>query len=230
MKKKIAAIQSNYIPWKGYFDIINSVDAFIIYDHVQYTKNDWRNRNKIKTHQGIKWITIPVSSRFGAKIHEVFCINNNWRKKHLNMIKYEYNKAGFYKEFIDFFEKLYLSSDETNLSKINFSFIASICQILDIKTKIVNSLDFNLVGDKIECLVELCKLFNANVYLSGPRGRGYLNEKLFKDENIDVIYMNYSGYKEYNQLFPPFDHFVSIIDLIFCEGKNAKKFMLSFNQ
>lgn len=117
--KKLAIIQSNYIPWKGYFDIINMADEFIIYDDAQYTKNDWRNRNKIITNQGVTWITIPVKHSTSQKINEIEVLNNKWRKIHWKTLQQNYSKANYFKNYIEIFEELYLKEEISSLSKIN---------------------------------------------------------------------------------------------------------------
>jgi hypothetical protein len=227
--KKIAILQSNYIPWKGYFDMINMVDEFILYDDMQYTKRDWRNRNKIKTSKGSEWLSIPVTvkGKFFQKINETKVSDNVWRKKHFNAIKHNYSKSPYFKDYIHIFEDLYLNSKEEYLSQINYDFIIAINKILDIKTKIRTSSEFNLIEGQTEKLLGICKDTKANIYLSGASAQSYFDEELAQKENIKVEWMDYSDYKEYNQLFLPFEHGVSILDLIFNEGENAKKFMKS---
>jgi hypothetical protein len=231
--KRIAIVQSNYIPWKGYFDLINMVDEFILYDHVQYTKNDWRNRNRIKTDRGAQWITIPVIHEHrDQKICETRVVNDTWKKKHWRFIRQYYRRARFFGLYEEILGKLYLEDDETFLSRINFKFIRVIAEILGIRTKISASwsMDYQLVGGRSERLVALCKEAGASEYLSGPTAKNYLDEDLFKKERIRVIWMDYTGYPEYRQLFcPPFIHEVSIIDLLLNEGaEGARKHMLSF--
>jgi len=228
MTKKVAILQSNYIPWKGYFDIINSVDEFVLYDTVQFTKNDWRNRNKIKTHQGTIWITIPVKHSLSQKIYEIEVLNNKWRKQNWKTLNLNYSKAKYFNKYKDIFENLYLNSNETFLSKINYKFICAINEILEIDTKITWSSEYNLKGEKSEKLLNICKQANTTEYISGPAAQNYLDTNIFEKENIKVTWMNYNNYKEYNQLYPPFEHGVSILDLIFNEGENATKFMNSF--
>ena len=229
--KKIAILQSNYIPWKGYFDLINMVDEFIFYDEVQYTKNDWRNRNKIKTPQGIQWLTIPVRQEsLDQKIKDTKITDKKWNIKHWRTISQNYSKAKYFKEYKDIFEKLYLTCDEEYLSQINYKFITTINEILEIKTKLRWSSEFELVDGQTEKLLGICKDCNADIYLSGPAAKDYFNEDLAKQENIKVEWMDYSGYKEYEQLNPPFEHGVSILDLIFNEGDRAKEFMKSFGE
>lgn len=228
--KKVAILQSNYIPWKGYFDLINMVDEFVLYDDMQYTRRDWRNRNKIKTSQGLKWLTIPVDAKgkYFQKINETKISEKDWAKKHWQQIKQNYSKSNYFKEYKDIFEELYLGCEENYLSQINYKFIVTICKILGITTKIRWSSEFELIDGQTEKLLSICKDCNADVYISGPAAKDYLNEDLVKKENIQVEWMDYSGYKEYEQLHLPFEHGVSVLDLIFNEGVNAYKFMKSF--
>ncbi|MFN4219965.1 MAG: WbqC family protein [bacterium] len=230
--KKIAIIQSNYIPWKGYFDVINMVDEFVILDDVQYTKRDWRNRNIIKAPNGLIWLTIPVEvkGKYFQKIKEVIIADNKWNKKHWLTLLHSYSKAKYFKEYKEFFEELYLNCKEKFLSEVNYKFITSINKLLGIKTKIRWSSEFYLAEGKNERLIQICKQAGASVYLTGPFAKNYLNENLFKENGIQVEWMDYNGYPEYNQLYPPFEHKVSIIDLIFNEGPNSTKFMKSFKQ
>lgn len=227
--KKIAILQSNYIPWKGYFDIINLVDEFVIYDEAQYTKNDWRNRNKIKTSQGIQWLTIPVRQvNLEQKIIETKITDKNWAKKHWRTIQQNYSKANHFKDYNELFEELFLNCSEEYLSKINYQFITAINKVLGIKTKISWSSDFDLVEGQAEKLLGICKQAGAASYLSGPAAKGYFDEDLAAQEGIAVEWMDYSDYPEYEQLNQPFEHGVTILDLIFNEGPNATKFMKSF--
>lgn len=232
MDKKVAILQSSYIPWKGYFDIINMVDEFILYDDVQYTKRDWRNRNMIKTGNGLLWLTIPVKNKgqYFQKIKDTTISDAKWQRKHFQSIIHNYSRATYFNHLKDYFENLYMKIDERFLSKINYHFIKSFCKLLGINTRISWSSDYRLVGDKTERLAELCRQAGATEYISGPSAKEYINERLFQENGIKLTYMDYTGYPEYNQLFAPFKHEVSIIDLILNEGPNAKNFMKSFKQ
>ncbi len=224
--KKVAIVQSNYIPWKGYFDMIASVDEFILYDDVQFTKNDWRNRNKIKTPRGVAWLTIPVRHRFGQLIQETTVSDPAWVQQHWRSLLQNYAKALYFREYAPLFENLYREiAGEQYLSAINYRFLREICAILGIRTSITWSRDYCLVDGKTERLVDLCRQAGAGEYLSGPAAKDYIQEKLFSDADITLAYMDYSGYPDYRQLYPPFEHRVSIIDLIFNEGSNAINFM-----
>lgn len=228
--KKVAILQSNYIPWKGYFDLINSVDEFVIYDTAQYTKNDWRNRNKIKTSQGVMWLTIPVSAKGKSDqtIEQAIVSDQKWRKKHWAAISQSYSKCQYFDDYKDEFKEIFLDGKENRLSDINYRFIELINRILGITTKIHWSSDFELNNGKIERLVGICCDLGAKVYLSGPSAKAYLDEIEFKKEGLDVEWLDYSNYPEYNQQHGPFEHSVTILDLIFNEGPNATKYMKSF--
>ena len=215
--KKLAISQSNYIPWKGYFDLINKVDEFILYDDAQFTRRDWRNRNKIKTPNGLQWLTIPVDvkGKYFQKIKETKISEKDWGVKHWQQIKQNYSKARHFKNYKDIFEELYLNCNEEYLSEINYKFMITINKIIGIKTKIKFSDDFEIFGNPTEKLLNICKQCKAKVYISGPSAKNYFDEQLAKENNIQVQWMNYSNYDEYEQLFPPFEHGVSILDLIF---------------
>lgn len=231
--KKVAILQSNYIPWKGYFDLINYVDEFILYDDIQYTKRDWRNRNKIKTPQGLQWLTIPVNvkGKYYQKIFETKVTNNNWVYKHWNAIRINYSKTPYFDKYREIFQSIYESCNKKEyLSLINYSFIKNINKILKISTKIRFSSEFKLAGNRTEKLINICKQCNGDIYVSGPSAKTYLDHKIAYKENINIEWMDYSGYKEYHQLYPPFEHRVSVLDLIFNEGNNSKKFMNTFDE
>ena len=226
--KKVAILQSNYIPWKGYFDIIGSVDAFVLYDDMQYTKNAWRNRNKIKTQNGLQWLSIPVRQEsLHQKINETKITDPKWNINHWRSISQSYAKAPFFKVYKERFEALFLEAKSEYISDINRHFIEAINAMLGITTKIYDSREFVLAEGKSERLLALCQELGATTYLSGPAARDYLDEKIFRDAGMNVEWMDYSGYAEYHQLFPPFEHGVSVIDLILNEGENAKNFLKS---
>ena len=167
--KKIAILQSNYIPWKGFFDSLNSVDTFVIYDEMQYTKRDWRNRNIIKTSEGLKWLTIPVevSGKYYQKIKDTKIANDNWNRSHLESIKQSYKGAAFFKEHWEWLENMYFSCNYAYLSEINMHFITEINNFLNIKTEIRLSSEFTLADERTQRLVDICKVLNGTDYYSG---------------------------------------------------------------
>lgn len=234
MGKRVAIVQSCYIPWKGYFDIINGVDEFILYDDVQYTRASWRNRNRIKTPGGTSWLTIPVKmkGRHHQEIRHVEVHDRKWSDRHWKSLCRNYARAPFFQSTRPVLRDLYREcGDETHLSRINFLFLRAIAAMLGIETRFSWSMDYGpAVEGRTERLVHLCSEAGATEYLSGPAAKAYLDERLFQEKGIRVSWMDYEGYPEYDQLFsPPFIHEVSIIDLILNEGvEGAKACMLSF--
>lgn len=230
MSKSVAILQSNYIPWKGYFDFILHVDEFILFDDVQYTRRDWRNRNKIKTSHGLQWLTIPVEvkGKYFQKIRDTRIENSDWNMQHWRTIRQNYAQARYYHDYHHFIEELYQTATQSYLSEVNFHFLTAICQLLGIQTRITWSMDYGVIEGKTERLIDLCKKAGASTYLSGPAAKSYIDESLFEAAGIILCYMDYSDYPEYEQLFPPFDHAVSIVDLLFNTGQDALKYMKSF--
>jgi hypothetical protein len=229
--KKVAILQSNYIPWKGYFDLIAAVDEFIVYDIAQFTKNDWRNRNKIKTRTGPQWITIPVrQEKFYQTISETRNADSRWSGKHWIMLTHSYSRAPHFRTYASCIEAIYQEAGELKfLSEVNLLFIRKVCALLGIATKITSCADYEVSGDRVERLVGICRQAGASAYLSGPAAKDYLDETLFSNAGIALEWMDYSGYPVYDQLFPPFDHSVSILDLLFNVGPDAPGFMKRVN-
>lgn len=228
--KKVAILQSNYIPWKGYFDLIGMVDEFILYDDMQYTRRDWRNRNKIKTQSGLQWLTIPVESKgkYYQKINETRVSGHDWCDSHWRTLSVNYAHAPFFKDYSERISDIYLRcKEEDYLSRVNYLFLTEICDILGIRTKISWSSDYTLADGKTERLAALVKDSGGDEYLSGPAARNYIVDQVFEDAGIKLTYMNYDGYPEYPQLFGAFEHTVSILDLIFNTGADARKYMKS---
>jgi hypothetical protein len=225
--KTVAISQSNYVPWKGYFDHIAAVDEFVLFDNAQYTRRDWRNRNIIVTPVGRKWLTIPVKAkgRYLQRIDETEVDGAEWREAHWRALERNYGDAPYFRDYAGMFERLYLHSDEVMLSRINHAFLTVVCGILGIRTKLSWSTDYPIVGAKTVRLVALCKEVRATRYVSGPTARGYIEPHLFEEAQISLAYMDYAGYPEYKQLHGEFDHGVSVLDLIFNTGAEAPRYM-----
>ena len=230
--KRVAILQSCYIPWKGYFDLINSVDEFILYDDCQYTRQDWRNRNRIKTDIGTRWLTIPVKvdGLYQQRLDETRIADPSWSERHWDILRQAYRKTSGFKELGDEIEPVYRElSAEPRLSAVNRRLLEAACGILGIRTKLTWSTDYAVSGASTERVVGLCEQASAAVYLSGPRGRDYLDEERFRDAGIELEYFDYEGYPKYEQPHPPFQHNVSIVDLLFSAGRSAPSFMKSFS-
>lgn len=226
MTKRVAILQSNYIPWKGYFDLIASVDEFVLYDDVQYTRRDWRNRNKIKTPTGAQWLTVPVVTKglYLQKINETEIDGVDWAQSHWRQLQQNYRRASCFAEMAEWLEPLY-SRRYTHLSALNRSFIAAICGYLGITTAITSSSDYLLAGDKTERLADICAQAEGTVYVSGPSAKSYIEPNIFQTKGIALEWFDYDGYPPYPQLWPEFIHQVSILDLLFNCGKQSRQFM-----
>ncbi len=224
--KKVAICQSNYLPWKGYFDLIHDVEVFVFYDDVQFTVRDWRNRNKIKTPQGGLWVTVPVGADRNRRICEVTIPDDGWQKHHWKTIRQFYSKAPHFKQYQDFFEHVYLEVRWRTLSELNQFLIMHIArEFLGIKIEFIQSAHFEVTSKKQERILDLLHAVGADVYVSGPSAKAYLDSARFGRAGIDLIWKDYSGYPEYSQFHPPFEHAVSILDLLFHMGEDASYFI-----
>lgn len=224
--RKIAVLQSNYIPWKGYFDIIHDVDEFIFYDEVQFTKNDWRNRNRIYTNAGVQWLTIPTTGSITQSIDEVTMASDQWQKKHYYALVTNYSKAPYFKQYQDFLEDVYLGRKWEYLSELNRYLIEHISHdFLGITTKFTNSRDYHSEGTGHYKLLSLLISAGAAYYVSGPAAKSYIHAEDYEKAGIELHWKDYSGYPEYPQLHEPFCHNVSILDLLFNTGPDAPKYI-----
>ncbi len=219
---RVAIVQPNYLPWKGYFDLIHDVDVFLHYDDVQYTVRDWRNRNRIKTAQRSAWLTIPVGADRNRLIRDVEVPGFAWQASHWESMRHAYAKAPYFQMFRDYFEWFFLGNTWTNLSELNRHLVEHIArEWLGVKTSFGLASDFGVTSAKQERIVDLLRATNADLYVSGPSARAYLDESKFREEGIELVWKDYTGYPEYPQFHPPFEHEVSIVDLLFQTGDNA---------
>lgn len=227
---KVGIIQSNYIPWRGYFDLIDDVDLFIFYDDVQYTKNDWRNRNRIKTANGLIWLTIPVLFKLSEKtsIQDAkIDYKKHWLRKHEDSILFSYAKAPFFKDYAEDLFSI-LNKKYVTISELNITLIKWIMQKININTEIKMSSEFRSTGIKTARLINILKQAGATSYLSGPSAKAYLDAKMFRTAGIDLEYKGYE-YIEYPQLYGKFEPQVSIIDLLFNCGENSIEYLKSLS-
>jgi hypothetical protein len=225
---RVGILQSNYLPWKGYFDIISKVDLFVFHDDLQYTKGDWRNRNRVRGPNGLVWLTIPCGTNEKRLICQVEMMDSAWQRKHWNLLNQYYKKAPYWSNYKDFFEEVYLGKTWNKLSELNQYLIKEIAtQFLGITTMFEDSRKYSLTEKKAGRVIELLKKTNATSYLSGPAAKSYLSEEDLLPHGIQLEWMDYSNYPEYDQGFSPFTHEVSIIDVIFNTGLNMRKFVIS---
>lgn len=228
--KLVGIIQSNYIPWKGYFDFIASCDEFVLLDEVQYTRRDWRNRNKIKTKDGLQWLTIPVEvkGKYEQRIDETRVSDPQWHIEHRRALRHAYAKAPHFDAVWPRIDAIYEDlANESLLSRINERFIRGIAEYLRIETPIRRSTEFHAGQGKNERLIEICERLGATIYLSGPAARAYMDPSLWSGHGIDVRFKSYVAYPEYPQLHPPFAHAVTVLDLLFNAGPDAINYLRS---
>jgi hypothetical protein len=222
--KTIGIVQSNYIPWKGYFDIIRAVDEFILYDDAQFTKNDWRNRNRIKTPHGVEWLTVPVGQSISRRIRDVELRDERWARKHWSALESSYRRARHFAEVATVLQPIY-ERPHSHLSVLNRELIEAVCGYLGIRTVISNSWQYELIDGMSARVADLCRQAGGAEYLSGPSARGYLDLSEFARRGVMVRWVDYDGYPEYPQLWGPFVHEVSIVDLLFNCGPDAPRSM-----
>ena len=214
---KAVILQSNYVPWKGYFDLVHDADVFVYYDEVQYTKNDWRNRNRIYTRNGLQWLSIPIGlDAVHQKISEVTLKDKRWQQQHYKTLSMGYARAPYFQQLKPLLEETYIHHDWQKLVDVNRFLIEHISRAIGIQTLFRDSKDFVLEGDRVYRLVNLLKQLGADTYISGPAAKNYLadHENLFAENNIRIEYKDYSGYPEYPQLSQPFEQGVSILDML----------------
>jgi len=228
--KRVAIVQSNYVPWRGYFDLIASVDEFILLDDAQYTRRDWRNRNRIKTPDGTRWLSIPVqvSGRYTQPVNETRIAEPDWAMRHWDIVRSTYSRSPVFDVHADFLQRLYASAPEPFLSDINRHFLENVNDLLGIDTPLVDSRVYAPQGRREERLLDLCIKAGATEYVSGPTARSYLDGEHFEASGIDVRWFEYGPYGEYDQLHPPFVPDVSIIDVLLCGGTDAPSLVRSF--
>lgn len=225
---KVVIIQPSFLPWRGYFHLIQRSDIFVFYDDVQYDKHSWRNRNQIKTPNGPQWITVPVltKNKFGQKINEIEINNSNkgWQRKILGSIFLNYKKAKFYDRYIPVVDNI-LSKEWPSLCALDVYATKKICEILGIKAQFFISSELNVSGDKISRLINICKKLGGTHYISGPSAKNYLKDtEEFTKNGIKLEFHDYN-YPEYTQLYGKFEPAVSIIDLIFNCGDESPEYI-----
>jgi hypothetical protein len=228
---RVAILQSNYIPWKGYFDIAHDVDLFIFLDDVQYTQRDWRNRNKIKTSHGLEWLTAPTNGTRKHLIHEVAFADTKWQSSHWQTLRHNYGKAPYFEHYRPFFEDVYLGRQWEFLSELNQYLIEQISrQFLGICAAFVDSSKYDADGAKQDRIIDLLTKAGATLYVSGPSAKNYIDQTRFAQKGIELVWKDYEGYPEYPQFHQPFEHGVTILDLLFHAGADAPRYIWGWRE
>ena len=222
-------LQPSYIPWRGYFHQIQKADVFVFYDDVQYDEHGWRNRNRVKTPAGTKWLTIPVLSKGCHTNHSTIdSMRINWARKwnvdHWGTLRQSYGKAPFFGRYAAMLEDLYSRHPES-LADYTIEFTVLLAEQLGIRhTRFVRSSTLGATGAKTDRLVQVLKAVGATHYISGPSAKSYLEEEKLREAGISLEYMVYD-YPEYTQLYPPYDPYVSVLDLLFMVGPEAARYI-----
>ncbi len=213
--------QPQYLPWLGYFDKIDKADVFCFLDNVQFKKNEWQNRNRIKTADGWQWVTTPVLYRFPQRINEVRINNSvNWKRKHLQALITNYRKAPFFNDLIDLFGNTY-SKDWEFLTDLNVYFIRRIVEWLGLEPKsFVLASDLQLPDDPTDRLIAICKHRGGDIYLAGRDAIRYMNPERFRRQGVRVVVQDFE-HPVYPQLFGDFQSHLSIVDLLFNCGPDS---------
>ncbi|BAU48604.1 hypothetical protein SVA_2052 [Sulfurifustis variabilis] len=226
---RVGIIQSSYVPWRGFFDFIDSVDLFVVFDDVQYpVGRSWRNRNQLKTKNGLRWLTVPIAAKStGLAIDEVAIgrTEKPWQDAHRRSLKEALGPAPFFAAAQRLWEEA-IAAGDTGISALNVRLIRGICSYLRIETPIVTSREYGAAGRKTERLINLLQAVGASTYLSGPSAKDYLDEAAFQAHRIRLEFKSYD-YAEYPQLWGPFVGNVTVLDLIANTGPNAREFLKS---
>jgi hypothetical protein len=232
--KTIAILQSNYLPWKGYFDLMAAADEFLLFDEVQFTKNDWRNRNRIVLNGKLHWLTLPVrtAGRFGTAIQDVEVAKADWARAHWETLRQAYRDAPHFRPIANTLERDYGAAGHLRrVGQINEHFLRSVAVLLRLETTILRAdVVPRTTADPTERLVEICKGRGATSYVSGPAGRDYLDIAAFREAGIAVYFADYSAYPAYQQGCEPFDHGVSIIDALMQCGLDTRSHLKAFGR
>ncbi len=225
--------QPCYLPWLGYFDKIARSDIHVVLDTVQFEKNSFTNRNKIKTSQGWCWLTVPVMTKgkYGRLSLTTLHIDNtqNWQSKHFKSIIMNYKNAPFFDRYIESLKSFYEEKHWTFLGKLNIEMLKYFLSILGINTKIVMASSIKPDGKKSDLILNICRNFGATEYISGELGRNYLNEESFTDAGINVFYQEYH-HPVYHQLFEEFQPYMAIIDLLMNCGDESKNILMGSSE
>jgi len=232
MATTVVILQSNYLPWKGYFDLINMADVFVFLDDVQYTHYDWRNRNRIKTPNGLAWLTVPCGSSIRRRICDVEIRDSRWQQTHYDRIRQSYRAAPHAGELDDFLQDVFIRTTWRSLSDLNQYVVQRIARnMLGSETIFEDSRSYPSGLAKQDRVFDILdRIGGVDEYLTGPSAKAYLDPQAFERRGIRLSWMDYSGYPEYRQLHGPFVHEVSILDLLLNEGTDAPRYLKSFGR
>lgn len=225
---RISIIQPGYLPWLGFFELMYNCDLFVIFDDVQYTKKDWRSRNRIRSKNGWLWLTVPVltkGKRFQLISEARINYSTNWQLKHLRTLEINYHKAKYFKEYFCSFKEI-LSRKHDYLINLDLEIIYWFSQGLGIDRPVLKSSTLKTSGKREERIIEICKKLGARELYDSKAASFFLNAEDFKNEGINVIFQDYS-HPVYTQVYKPFVPYMSTIDLLFSHGADSLAIILN---
>jgi len=222
---KVAIAQPTYLPWLGYFDLLDQVDTFVLLDTVQFEKQSWQQRNRIKTPTGLQWLTVPVvfRGRLGQHILDVEIREPDFWRDHLRAIELNYRRAPFFDKYYPSLNELMRStSSGLRLADLTVGLLRWLAKMLGIATPVVRSSELTVSGKRTQLLAEVCSLLGASTYISPLGSADYLLNELpiLTERGVDVVFQHYE-HPAYRQLFPPFEAHASVLDVLFNEGENS---------
>ena len=229
---KVAIHQPEHLPWLGFFHKMLMSDIFVLLDNVPYSKNDFQNRNRIRTRgtkNGWCWLTVPAltKDKFGQKINQVEINNASaWKKKCWKSISYSYNQSKYFQDYRDFFHDMYHEKNWLKLVDMNVHIIKNLVQFLDMDAELVLASELGVSGRSTELLLKISQQLSADVYISGTLGKDYLDEAEFYQQGIHVVYQDFQ-HPEYPQVYEPFIPNMSVIDLLFNCGDKSKDIIVN---
>lgn len=224
----ITIVQPCFIPWLGYFEQIEIGDVFIYLDDVQYTKKDWRNRNRLKTPNGIKNIHVPVQKTNRDTLIKDVLISYNepWQDTIENKLTEWYKKAPFFNDIMQVIMPV-IRLSHTKLVDLNYELNNAIMEYIGISTPIRFSSEVpKTTQDKNERIIEICNYFKGDLLYDGKSAENFIDQKQFNDCGVTVIFQDYK-HSPYKQMHGEFEEYVSIVDLMMNEGKNSKAVIMS---
>jgi WbqC-like protein family len=227
----LTAHQPGYLPWLGLFHKIAVADLFCYFDIVQYQTKDYNNRNKIKTHNGAIWLSVPVESKdhFEKCVGEIRIMQNGWQRKHIKSIQHAYQRAPYFGDYGPELESILLRESHETLSALNLEILRFLLRALAIETHIVKASDYEFQGTKSDLVLDMCRQLKADVYVFGSQGRGYADVAKFQAAGVAPCFQDYR-HPTYQQLHGEFLPYMSVIDLLFNEGPRSRDVLLSGNE
>lgn len=225
----LTAHQPVYLPWLGLFHKIALSDLFCFFDIVQYQRRDFNNRNQIVGSGGPQWLTVPVFSkgRLDSKITDIKIQNRDWAAKHIRSLELNYKKTPFFGEYFPELVNI-ISTEFDFLVDLNFALLVYFLDVLEIRTPIIKASSFDFEGEKSNLVLNMCKKLKCDNYIFGEQGQNYADRASFNNAGVKIYFQKYN-HPTYNQLGREFVPFLSVVDLLFNNGRQSRDVLMSAN-